>query len=142
MSAESRRGTGSRMPVVFAAHGAPVLLDDPEWIAQLAAWAGAMPKPKSILMISAHWEERLHALKGLPHVIDIRNIGLIGAVEFAPVPDKPAERAFNRFVKCFEKGLLVRQTGDIIALSPPLIIETNEIDHLFDIFAAVLKDGD
>jgi beta-alanine--pyruvate transaminase len=95
-----------------------------------------------VAKIAAYWEERIHALKGLPHVIDIRNIGLIGAVEFDPLPDKPGERAFKRFTKCFEKGLLVRQTGDIIALSPPLIIEQDEIDHLFEIFTAVLKDGD
>ncbi len=92
--------------------------------------------------IAAHWEERVHALRELPHVIDIRNIGLIGAIEFDPIPGKPAERAYNRFIKCFEHGLLVRQTGDIIALSPPLIIEPSEIDHLFDIFTAVLKEGD
>jgi beta-alanine--pyruvate transaminase len=92
--------------------------------------------------IAAYWEERLHALKGLPHVIDIRNIGLIGAVEFAPIPDAPAKRAYDRFVKCFERGLLVRQTGDIIALSPPLIIQESEIDHLFDVFTEVLKEAD
>ena len=78
-------------------------------------------------------------MKDLPHVIDIRNIGLIGAVEFAPVPGDPSKRAYDRFVKCFEKGLLVRHTGDIIALSPPLIISKSEIDQLFDIFADVLK---
>jgi beta-alanine--pyruvate transaminase len=92
--------------------------------------------------LAPYWEERVHALKGLPYVIDVRNIGLIGAVEFEPKPDAPAERAYNRFVKCFEKGLLVRQTGDIIALSPPLIIAKDQIDQLFDIFTAVLKDAD
>ncbi len=92
--------------------------------------------------LAASWEERLHALRGLPHVIDIRNIGLIGAVEFAPKPGAPGARAYDRFVKCFESGLLVRQTGDIIALSPPLIIAENQIDELFDIFTAVLRDAD
>lgn len=92
--------------------------------------------------LAPYWEERVHALKGLPYVIDVRNIGLIGAVEFEPKPDAPAERAYNRFVKCFEKGLLVRQTGDIIALSPPLIIAKDQIDQLVDIFTAVLKDAD
>lgn len=61
------------MPVVFAAHGAPVLLDDPVWMAQLASWAGAMPKPKGILMVSAHWEERpttLGATRAVPLVYD------------------------------------------------------------------------
>jgi len=89
--------------------------------------------------LAPYWEERLHALKGLPRVIDIRNIGLIGAVEFEPDPAQPGKRAFDRFVQAFEQGLLVRQTGDIIALSPPLIITKDEIDQLFDIFAKVLK---
>lgn len=48
----------SHMPVVFAAHGAPILLDDTQWVAELAGWAGAMPRPKAVLMISAHWEHR------------------------------------------------------------------------------------
>lgn len=46
------------MPVIFAAHGAPTLLDEPEWVAELASWAKAMPRPASVLMISAHWDER------------------------------------------------------------------------------------
>jgi len=92
--------------------------------------------------LAAYWEERVHTLEGLPHVIDVRNIGLIGAVEFAPKPDAPGERAYTRFVAAFERGLLVRQTGDIIALSPPLIITKDEIDELIDTFTAVLKDAD
>jgi len=89
--------------------------------------------------LAPYWEERVHALKGLPHVIDIRNIGLIGAIEFEPDPTQPGKRAFDRFVQAFENGLLVRQTGDIIALSPPLIITKDDIDQLFDVFAKVLK---
>ena len=61
------------MPVVFAAHGAPVLLDDPAWMAELAAWADALPKPKGVLMVSAHWEERpttLGATRTVPLVYD------------------------------------------------------------------------
>ena len=81
----------------------------------------------------------MHSLKGLPHVIDIRNIGLIGAIEFDPIPGEPGKRAHARFIEAFNRGLLVRATGDNIALSPPLIIEKREIDQLFDIFAGVLK---
>jgi beta-alanine--pyruvate transaminase len=92
--------------------------------------------------IAPYWEERIHALKGLPHVIDVRNIGLIGAVEFEPDPAQPGKRAYDRFVKAFEHGLLVRQTGDIIALSPPVIISKSEIDQLFETFANVLKASD
>lgn len=61
------------MPVIFAAHGAPVLLDDAEWTGELAAWAKTMPKPKSILMVSAHWEARpttLGAIETVPLVYD------------------------------------------------------------------------
>ncbi|MFA5956034.1 aspartate aminotransferase family protein [Hyphomicrobium sp.] len=89
--------------------------------------------------LAPYWEERMHALKELPHVIDIRNIGLIGAIEFAPDPERAGKRAYERFVKAFEAGILVRQTGDIIALSPPLIISKSEIDELFDTFTKVLK---
>ena len=63
----------SRMPVIFAAHGAPILLDDEPWMAELAAWSAAMPKPKSILMVSAHWEKRpvsLGATRPVPLVYD------------------------------------------------------------------------
>ena len=61
------------MPVIFAAHGAPILLDDEVWVAELATWARAMPAPKSILMVSAHWEERpasLGATRTVPLVYD------------------------------------------------------------------------
>ena len=89
--------------------------------------------------LAPYWQEAVHSLKGLPHVIDIRNIGLIGAVEFEPTLEAPGRRAHARFVEAFNRGLLVRATGDIIALSPPLIIEKREIDQLFEIFASVLR---
>lgn len=66
----SETTAGGRMPVIFAAHGAPVLLDDAQWMGELAAWAGAMPKPKAILMVSAHWEERPVAL-GATHTVPL-----------------------------------------------------------------------
>jgi beta-alanine--pyruvate transaminase len=89
--------------------------------------------------IEAHWQKRLHDLRGLPHVIDLRNLGLIGAIELAPRPGAPGSRAYDAFVACYEQGLLIRVTGDIIALSPPLIIEPSEIDQIFDHIEAVLS---
>jgi len=89
--------------------------------------------------LAPYWEDAVHALKGLPHVIDIRNIGLIGAIEFDPIQGEPGKRAHTRFVEAFERGLLVRATGDIVALSPPLVIEKKEIDQLIDILSGVLK---
>jgi beta-alanine--pyruvate transaminase len=81
----------------------------------------------------------VHSLKGLPHVIDLRNLGLIGAVELESIQGKPGARAFDVFVRAFEKGILIRTTGDIIALSPPLIIEKQHVDELFGKLAEVLK---
>lgn len=86
------------------------------------------------------WEDHLHALRGKPNVIDIRNIGLMGAIELVPRPDAPGARGYEVLVKALKAGLLVRATGDIIALSPPLIISTDEVARLFDILGRVL-DG-
>jgi beta-alanine--pyruvate transaminase len=76
--------------------------------------------------LAAEWENAVHSLRGLPHVIDVRNYGLIGAVELEPRAGKPGTRGFEVFLKCFERGLMVRQTGDTIAMSPPLIIESKQ----------------
>ena len=90
--------------------------------------------------LSEYWADALHALKGLPHVIDIRNLGLIGAIELQPIDGAPTKRAFQAFLDAYEKGVLIRTTGDIIALSPPLIISKGQIEHLFDTLADVLKN--
>jgi len=90
--------------------------------------------------IGTYWADALHSLKGLPNVIDLRNLGLIGAVELEPIPGKPGARGFDVFVRAFEKGLLARVTGDIIALSPPLIIERSHVDELFGKLGEVLRE--
>ncbi len=89
--------------------------------------------------LAPYWEDALHSLKDAPHVIDIRNIGLVGAIELEPIAGQPTKRAFSAFLKAFEKGFLIRTTGDIIALSPPLIIEKNQIDELVSGLRDVLK---
>ena len=90
--------------------------------------------------LASHWEDGIHALRAKPNVIDIRNIGLMGAVELAPRPDAPGARGYEVLVKALKAGLLIRATGDIIALSPPLIISEDEIGKLFDILGGVLDD--
>lgn len=92
--------------------------------------------------ISGYWEDALHSLKGEPHVIDIRNIGLVGAIELEPIAGEPTKRAFSAFVKAYERGALIRTTGDIIALSPPLIITKGQIDELIDHVREVLRAVD
>ena len=84
----------------------------------------------------------MHSLKGLPHLIDLRNLGLIGAVELEPIPGRPGARGHQAFVRAFEKGLLLRVTGDIIALSPPLIIERQHIDQVFGLLGETLRGLD
>ncbi len=86
------------------------------------------------------FEKALHELRGLPHVIDIRNYGLVGAIELQPIAGTPGARAFSVFLKCFERGLLIRTTGDTIALSPALIIEPKHIEELFGVLSQALKE--
>jgi beta-alanine--pyruvate transaminase len=92
--------------------------------------------------IAPYWEQALHSLKGKRHVIDVRNLGLIGGIELQPVAGKPTQRAFSAFLKAYEKGVLIRTTGDIIALSPPLIIEKNQIDHIVETIGDILETLD
>jgi beta-alanine--pyruvate transaminase len=94
--------------------------------------------------LAPYWEDAVHALRGLPHVIDLRNLGLVAGIELEPRAATPGSfqagaRAFDAFLDCFAQGVLTRVTGDIIALSPPLIIERAQIDHLFDTLARALR---
>ncbi|WP_181707864.1 aspartate aminotransferase family protein [Chthonobacter rhizosphaerae] len=89
--------------------------------------------------LASYWETALHTLRGMPHVIDVRNIGLIGAIELEPIPGEPTKRAFQAFLDAYEEGVLIRTTGDIIALSPPLIITTDQIDEIVATLAMVLS---
>ncbi len=89
--------------------------------------------------LAPYWENAVHSLEDLPSIIDLRNLGLVAGIELEPIPGKPGARAFDVYLKCFERGLLVRQTGDILALSPPLIIEKPQIDDMFGLLAEVLK---
>ncbi|WP_292033215.1 MULTISPECIES: aspartate aminotransferase family protein [unclassified Brevundimonas] len=90
--------------------------------------------------MAPYWEEAVHGLKGLPHVIDIRNLGMVAAVELAPRPDAPGARATEVFHRAFDEGLLIRVTGDVIALSPPLIISREQIDELVGRLADILRN--
>jgi beta-alanine--pyruvate transaminase len=81
----------------------------------------------------------LHSLRGEPHVVDIRNIGLVGGVELAPRAGEPGRRAFEVFLDGYEQGVLLRTTGDIVALSPPLVIERGQIDRLVETLRAALR---
>jgi beta-alanine--pyruvate transaminase len=90
--------------------------------------------------LAPHWEDAVHSLRSAPGVVDVRNLGLVAGIELAPRAGAPGARAFDAFVKCFERGVLIRVTGDIIALSPPLIIEREQIDQLVGVLGEVLAD--
>jgi beta-alanine--pyruvate transaminase len=90
--------------------------------------------------LAPFWEDAVHSLRGLPHVRDIRNLGLVAGIELEPAPGKTTTRAFDAFLRCFwDEDVLIRTTGDIIALSPPLIIEKPQIEMLIGAIASVLK---
>jgi beta-alanine--pyruvate transaminase len=86
-----------------------------------------------------YWQEAVHSLRRSPHVIDIRNIGIMAGIELEPIPGAPTKRAYECLVRCFEQGLLIRTTGDIIALSPPLMLQKPDIDQMIAILADVLE---
>jgi beta-alanine--pyruvate transaminase len=82
----------------------------------------------------------VHGLKGTRHVVDVRHLGLAAAVELEPRPGAPGARGFDVFLRCWERGVLVRQTGDIIALAPPLVSEPAHLEQLVTVLAGALRD--
>ncbi len=89
--------------------------------------------------LADYWQQALMTLRESPHVIDIRTIGLVAGIELAPRAGAAGSRGYDVFVDCFQKGLLVRVTGDIIALSPPLIVEHAHIDAMVDIISKAIQ---
>jgi beta-alanine--pyruvate transaminase len=89
--------------------------------------------------LAEHWQNALHSLKDAPNVIDIRNLGLVGAIELSSREGAVGARAYDVFVDCFQKGLLIRVTGDVIALSPPLIVEKEQIDTIVSMIGDALR---
>jgi beta-alanine--pyruvate transaminase len=89
--------------------------------------------------IGGYFAEAVHSLKGEPNVIDVRNYGLVAGIELTPVDGQPTQRAFGIFLDCWQQGLLLRTTGDILALSPPLIVERSQIDQIVDILRGAIR---
>ena len=90
--------------------------------------------------LAPYFQEAVHSLREMPYVVDIRNMGMVAALELEPRPGRPAERAFRTFLKCYENGVLIRTTGDIIALSPPFIISKQQIDELVGTLGKALRE--
>jgi beta-alanine--pyruvate transaminase len=88
------------------------------------------------------WEDALHGLKGVRHVTDIRNLGLMGAIDIDPRPGQPGKRGYEAMVKAFEAGLTLRQAGDFVALSPPLIISEAQIGQIAETLRTVISSLD
>ena len=80
--------------------------------------------------LAPYFEEAVHSLKDMPHVIDVRNLGLMCGVELAPVADHPGRRAYQCFLECYDKGVLVRSAGETVALTPPLIANRQHVDQI------------
>ncbi|MEQ1618859.1 MAG: aspartate aminotransferase family protein [Terricaulis sp.] len=90
--------------------------------------------------LAPYWEAAMHSLRDAPHVIDIRNLGLIGGIELESRTGAATQRALEAFKHCFDMGVLIRVTGDIMAFSPPLIIEKNQIDQIVDTVRGALRE--
>ena len=90
--------------------------------------------------LAPYWEDAVHQLRAAPGVVDVRNLGLVAGIELEPRSGAPGARGFDAFIRCFERGVLVRVTGDTIALSPPLIIERAQIDELTGVLGEVLAE--
>ncbi|HDZ55611.1 MAG TPA: aspartate aminotransferase family protein [Pseudomonas xinjiangensis] len=89
--------------------------------------------------LEIYWQEALHSLKDLHHVIDIRNTGLVGAVHLASRDGAPGARGYEVFEACFWDGLMVRCSGDIIAMAPPLITEKTHVDRIIETLGNVIR---
>ena len=89
--------------------------------------------------LEKEWEDAMHSLRDLPNVIDIRNIGLVGAIELSPRNGVVGARAYDAMVAAFDEGLMIRVTGDTIAMSPPLIVESAHIERIVGTLRKVLS---
>lgn len=92
--------------------------------------------------LSKLFEDTVHRLESAPHVIDVRNLGLVAGIELRPRAGAPGARASEVFAKCFDLGVMVRYTGDTLAISPPLIITESQIEQIFSTIEGVLKTVD
>jgi beta-alanine--pyruvate transaminase len=91
------------------------------------------------MAMEGYFEDGAHSMKGLPNVIDVRNMGLVAGIELQPRAGAPTDRAVRIFQRCFDNGVLVRTTGDIVALSPPLIIENKHVDRIFEVLGDAIR---
>jgi beta-alanine--pyruvate transaminase len=95
--------------------------------------------PGRAAALEPYWQESVHALRDAPGVIDVRDLGLIAGIELEPSPGKPTDRAVRVFKRCFDAGVLIRTTGDIVALSPPLIFERGHVDRVVETLDAAIR---
>jgi beta-alanine--pyruvate transaminase len=89
--------------------------------------------------LESTFAEAVHSLRGEPNVVDVRNLGLVAGIELASIPGEPTRRAFSVFLDCWEQGVMLRTTGDIVALSPPLIVETGQIEQIVETLRGALR---
>ena len=95
--------------------------------------------PGRAAALEPYWQDVMHALRDAPGVTDVRDLGLIAGIELDPSPGKPTDRAVRVFKRCFDAGLLIRTTGDIVALSPPLTFERSHVDRLVETLDAAIR---
>ena len=91
--------------------------------------------------MASYWEDAMHSLRGVGSIIDIRTIGLMAGIEMEARDGKVGARGYDVFTDAFhEQDLLIRITGDTVALSPPLIIEKEHIDQIVEILRKIIPN--
>lgn len=95
--------------------------------------------PGRAAALEPYWQDAVHSLEGAPGVLDVRDLGLIAGIELEPTPGKPTDRAQRVFRRCFDTGLLVRVTGDIVALSPPLTFGREHVDRTVETLGSAIR---
>ena len=88
--------------------------------------------------LAPYWSDAVHALKGRRNVVDLRAYGMVAGIELSSREGAPGARGYDALVAAFNAGLLIRTTGDTIAMSPPLIIERKEVDRIFETLAGII----
>jgi beta-alanine--pyruvate transaminase len=96
----------------------------------------------SVAGLEPQFEAAIHSMADAPHVMDIRNIGLMGAIELAPRPDQPGARGMEVHIRCFENGLMIRNGMDTLQFAPFLTSTPDLFEQTFSIVRKILEDMD
>lgn len=131
-------GAPGRVEIVFGAGAVQrgIFSDRPPKLRTIVEWqvksgSGTPARFNCARRIAPLWENAAHALKGAPHVADIRNIGLLAAIDLKSRDGATGARGAECANRCYDDDILIRSSGDTLLISPPLIITEDQIEAIF-----------